>query len=503
MNHRNRLRALVVSLASVSTLIPVIGCLARGPLDGNQRDSVSAIVTTALPAPDSSGYRHFEPTIAVDRDRSERVFLVTTQQVSGGVFTSRAVAWLSTDSGRTWTSPRPFVADLFPRPLHAGGDPVAVAGPDGDFYAVSLTALQARLGDSVVRQNGVLVGRWDRDSQGFVQFGEPVLYERRRRVGAADSLPDWSVAFPAEQSLRRAIPLRESSGTDKEWAAVDRSAGVRRGAVYVAWNQTGVGPEGHSRLRLARSVDRGATFHTLPPLPVEDQIGTHAVQLGVDGRGAIRGFWVDAARKGVVHAQSTDGGITFTEPVVVRPMKPFVVPAFGHVYADLLNSAVAPFGQQAAVCGRTMPEGEVTERELRAIPFLERAWCATSADGQVWQQGPVDPGLSPGERLALPAVAVTERAFWVLAYRSDSAATRVVVYRQLQGGGPWTEVATLARRAFGSRAMRTGVGEGTIDVGDYIGISAASNRLYATYILPETDDPRSTLVLYVARLELR
>lgn len=97
--------------------------------------------------------------------------------------------------------------------------------------------------------------------------------------------------------------------SDKPWITVDRSGTVTDGTVYVAWNLDG---------NSYRDVDAGAPQH-----PVKQQVPT-------------------SQPTGLVVSHSTDGGLTFSTPVVVNPFdnKEFPLGAIPQVGPDGTLSVV-------------------------------------------------------------------------------------------------------------------------------------------------------------------
>ncbi|MDO8631163.1 MAG: sialidase family protein, partial [Phycisphaerales bacterium] len=183
-----------------------------------------------------------EPSIAIDSTDPSRI-VIGWRQFDSVASDFRKAGWAySHDAGRTWT---------FPGTLQNGAwrsDPVLGAGPDGTIFFYSIDSGLA----------GTL----------FASFDGGVT---------------WPQAQPAY-------------GGDKPWMAVDQTAGIGRGNIYVTW--TGGG--------FTRSVDGGWTFSIRVSIPGSPNWGT--ITVGPDGTVYVAGSGLVAQSR---NAKDPDAIVTF------------------------------------------------------------------------------------------------------------------------------------------------------------------------------------------------
>ena len=99
--------------------------------------------------------------------------------------------------------------------------------------------------------------------------------------------------------------------------------------------------------------------------------------------------------------------------------------------------------------------------------------------------------------MSFPALASTDDAAWLVAYRTDAHRTRVVLYRASVDDHVFRPERVLAARAFGVEHFCPGwldcfpeEGEASkpkseqFYPGDYIGLAGAKGRVVAAYVLP-------------------
>jgi hypothetical protein len=130
-----------------------------------------------------------------------------------------------------------------------------------------------------------------------------------------------------------------------------------------------------------------------------------------------------------------------------------------------------------------------------------------SAGGRSWTApARACPEVPAATSMGLPAIAGDGDRWWILAYLADDTSTEVALLEWEDGETSFRHAATLARRPIGVDEIYLHGGyafrwcEDVVQVGDYAGIAAAGATLAATFVLPESDDPRSTATAYVACL---
>ncbi len=464
-------------------------------------DSFVSVHTAALPLPPDS-YRSFEPSLAVDPMNPNRVFVGASRRQTGP-FRNRDYFWYSDDGARTWRAPEFLMEFAYSGVIDGGGDPVVAAGLSGDFIATTLgTNVFSSVGTRV-RGSGLILGRWAGPDATLTHVAEIVLYEvpspdaeDRPTFSELRELDVGDPSIETRPTVRRASVIPEDVFVDKEWLTVDRSNGPRRGWIYVVWENK-IGTPGPAMLAI--SPDGGRSWETGLLEIVPPQREPRMMQLVSRPSGVLDVVWIDYSRRGLAHTSSSDGGATWTDPLVIRRISGIDFGS-GPQYLDRPSLAATADGG-LVVCGVEFPNWG--SRSNAGLP-RETVYCVASPDGQSWHQ-PVrlDPDSSSTTRLAIPVVAASQRALWVMAYRMDESTTQVVLYRSDDAGSTWEEAAVLTERAFGSDGIRSLVGRADADVGDYMGMAAAGHRLYVAFILPRTDDPGGELNVYVSRLELR
>ncbi|MEW6736822.1 MAG: sialidase family protein [Acidobacteriota bacterium] len=237
-----------------------------------------------------------------DLDEDDRTQSETSIAVNGatvviafndfGKANNRAGYAFSTDSGNSFTHQR---VPLPPDGCNAGS-PVVAFGPDGELYYATL---------SVFFQD-------DSDDKVF--------------VGVAKSLNNGGTfSTPINVSLDA---NSKNSFSDKEWIAVDKGANSPfRGNVYVSW--TTFMPSGNY-INFSRSTDRGLTFEAPQNLsPINNTFSVQGSMPAVAPNGDLYVAYFDLnfdSRGAISIVKSTDGGRTFTSPILVTrlsPLEPF------------------------------------------------------------------------------------------------------------------------------------------------------------------------------------
>jgi hypothetical protein len=263
---------------------------------------------------DKAGAPQNEPAIAVDPNNPRRVVVGSNDYV-GGTWTcflgstpcsafgdGYSGTFFSNDGGQTWccTSSDPsHLGTLIPGVEHltggqydAGGDPSLAFNTEGAVYYSGLGF------DRTAAPNTVTVSKGTFDGSGMLHWGQPTF------IGQTTS---------------------PSTLNDKEWIAIDTHASSHfLNRVYVSWTRfifsAQKGTYIQSPIFFTFSSDGGATFSN-PQLiggPVIFDQGSHVV-VGPDG--TVYVFWEGSTKLATFNSiwlvKSTDGGVTFSDPVAV------------------------------------------------------------------------------------------------------------------------------------------------------------------------------------------
>jgi hypothetical protein len=409
-----------------------------------------------------------EPTIVADPEQPDHVIVAGTVEhrtpPSQGKWTGLHLphgwirVWGSVDGGRTWDRGRdllPDVTGLFAdtapaRHEFTGGDPEVAVFPGGRL-AVTM-----------------ILGDWfGADSGSVKNSGGP--YEG---LFVAEASPEGGITQLARLDMS-GIPEALSYPHTPALFADRWKSSPFRGRIYLA--HTGLMGSKHALKAAAflrTSNDGGKSFSAPRELP-GTRSGSPNLDLVVGPGGVIYAAWQgDSASFTMV---SGDGGATFT-----TASRAFHKPAWPRL-------AVGEGGRNRGVVLLAI---EYADRDAK--PWRTTGLASVAAeDGSFREARSIDPGLPQNYHLRYPAPAVSNNAFWVLGYQMDSTATRVVLYRSTDRGVSWQVARVLAARS----AAR-------FRVGDYVGLAAAGNRLYAAYTLPTEDGKPGRVALYVSTIDV-
>jgi hypothetical protein len=445
---------------------------------------VSRVIETRVIGAPADSLGAFEPHIAVDPADPMHAVVVAAgyrYRADPAAWCATTRAWSTRTGGRKWTPSHDlghagYGPEYFPERSDFTLDPVVSAAPSGGWYAVVLGSRTA--GDQ--RSSDLVLLRADSLDEfafeaGIHQSVRPV------RLGSASTACGLPVAVTRSgRAARHALFVGSDTGVaDKPWLAVDAT----RGAVHVAWS-VAVDSTGERFALYAATKTGGDSVFRDPVMVGPPYRGlVHGVQVSVRSA-AIDLVWAENAsgRRVVRHAKSANGGLSFSDPqdAIVRP------PTSGQIR----NVSLTTDAEQPALCW--------TERRTRRPDGTQRVhenlWCSDFGAEGWTPASPVDSDSLAFEKLTLGALATNASGLWLLAYRSTADSTHVDLLHRRRGT-PWRRYARLASRAL--RAVDYELG-GRIAIGDYVGLAAARDRVYAAFVLPESSaSPRGALYVSV------
>jgi hypothetical protein len=195
----------------------------------------------------------------------------------------------------------------------------------------------------------------------------------------------------------------------------------------------------------------------------------------------------------MLYARSTDGGATFSEPVV----------AARHGGSDLIglpSMAVAPNGELLAAWSETADPLERGVQARHTIRFTR------SGDGTSWSAPRPLCDVAPEVSQGMTAVASTDHAWHVLSYDVGPERSDVRVYRAPHGTSDFAAGQLLATRPFGIDELfihgnyQLRRASDLANVGDYVGLAGCGSRLAAAVVLPAGQDWASTRTAFAGVL---
>ncbi len=381
-----------------------------------------------------------EPEIAVDPSNPARVLVVAKNLSTTG----RQVldVFRSTDGGASFSGGHVVAGTYLGSPADVS-DPVTIFNRLGTAYFGHLVWRYPGAGfESLI---GVLAS-----SDSGASFGAPSAAVRESNT----SVP-----------LDFGAPPRNSVTHDKEWLAVDSTAGPTDGNVYAAWVRVRLRAGRQlNRIAFTRSVNGGASF-----APVQLLSSTRAFALGpqvvVSADAKVHVVWVSLTRSEidrratVMVATSSDGGATFAPPRVV---------------ARFTNSVRGVVAGENLVALASSGTGLLACWSETLSPRSSRATCSASPDGLTWSTPRRVATSLSGVQTKVSAIGDGSR-YWVLFLQQGGCQASVRAYRLDAAARP-TRSVVLARR---SRAATEAV-----FLGDYFGLDAVGGRIFATFALP-------------------
>ncbi len=300
-------------------LLLALALVAAVPANQPGKDSFSHIGTvSAQQAPGHFGSTRF-PDIEVDKSDHVYVLMsVATKPAGAGTPGSQIFFAMSKDKGSNWNN-LPFTKNLSKSKGEAFGPSLAInmngktrayatyhdtaPGNTQAFMVKSKKGSKFKKAFNITpHDGGAFSPRVAVDSieQVSVVWGDTL--EARKRVVFVRSLDQGSTfSDPVDVS-------RSSGDAFEPEIAVDKND-----AINVAWEDTATGT---SVIMFARSTDRGDSFSEPVRVSSLDEKANEA-NIAVDSLGNIHVVWVGESGDTLqaFYARSTDGGITFSEPV--------------------------------------------------------------------------------------------------------------------------------------------------------------------------------------------
>ncbi len=393
--------------------------------------------TVALPLPDSKLEYYFsEPHIAADPENSERILVgAMIVRVFGEGESAHAdahvYAWQSENGGKSWSKPIAPLESLSRPNGRGGADPVVAFATRRVCWFLGLDSDPPVPGHHVYHAIKV-----NRSEDGGKTWKSPIALDE----------------FASDSKVIAMV--------DKPWLAIDTSSGERRGTLYVAWTRLNYT---NNHCELWSAALRPGQDRFAPNVLLEEPIGLehaalqiHQIQLTVRSNGTLDAIWRVARTGQIVHAYSKDGAATFSKP------RPIAV------------DAASGSGQFPSLTAT--PDGKL----LAAWGDQGNVYCSVNADDHWSAPYRMNGDSSAKVGLYRHSVAATVNALWIFTYRTekDSECLSVVLFRSDDQGKTWSQYQILATRDFpdGNAAK--------FKPGDYVGLAAAKDYVYAAYVLP-------------------
>ncbi len=219
------------------------------------------------------------------------------------------------------------------------GDPVIVADAAGNFY-------YAMLSTDANGESNIGVSK---STDGGVTFSAPV---------------------DASTTANGPSPLFQ----DKEWIAVDTTAGPNGGNLYVSWTKF---TDANATIMFTRSTSGGADFS--PPIALSDPGSVQGSMPAVGPNGEVYVVWFDGGGPQLMIKRSDDGGVTFNNPVAgggaVTAVSPLPDTVNGNIRANSFPSIAIDAGSGTVYLAFPMNSPNT----------LSDVFIVSSADkGQTW-----------------------------------------------------------------------------------------------------------------------
>lgn len=288
------------------------------PLDGS-----SILAPEVTVNQDTAAATQNEPTVAVDPNDPNRIVVGMNDYVTrtwtctvddtpcSALGDGYSGTYYSNNGGATWccasTDPThlgtliPGVERLTGGIYDAGGDPAVAFDSQGNVFYAGLGF------DRTAPPNTVTASKGTFASDGTLTWGAPTFIN-----------PTTSPA----------------TFNDKEWIGADSNpSSPFRDRVYVSWTRfifnPALGTYVQSPIALVYSKDSGATFSS-PQLIVGNVLYDQGSRVVVGSDGTVYVFWEGSTRLATLNSiwmvKSTDGGVTFSEPLQISPVVDILTP---------------------------------------------------------------------------------------------------------------------------------------------------------------------------------
>ncbi|TMD09527.1 MAG: exo-alpha-sialidase [Chloroflexi bacterium] len=366
------------------------------PLDGTTVAGPAVTVNQ-----DSAAASQNETAIAVDPNKPNRVVAAANDYVTrtwscmvgstpcSALGDGYSGTYVSNNGGQTWccvaTDPQhlgtliPGVDHLAGGQYDAGGDPALTFDSRGTVYYAGLGF------DRLTPPSTVAVNRGTFDAAGNLSWSAPTFIN-----------PTTS----------------PSTLNDKEWIAADASASSRfRDRVYVTWTRFlfngHTGDYVQSPIFEAHSSNGGATF-SAPQLIGAPAIYDQGSRPVVAPDGTVYVFFYGSTRLAVLPSafvvKSTDGGVSWSQPVAIAEVQPIISPR-GAVFRvnSFPAAAVAPDGTLYATWSTQMSDsGGLCPIQTNAGCHLAAVLSRSTDGGATWSApAPALPAVDASTRTAI------------------------------------------------------------------------------------------------------
>ncbi|HWC97993.1 MAG TPA: hypothetical protein VG456_14635, partial [Candidatus Sulfopaludibacter sp.] len=413
-------------LAFSSLLLLTLSFSGFGQIAGTNVNMVSG---TQWPNGDPFLQRQNEPSIAVS-SRNPLHLLggandYRTVDLPGLPAGETGDAWLgifkSYDGGSTWTS---TIHPGCPQSLSqcngapvlkgysAGADPVVRTGANGMFYYAGIAFTRTSPAKSVVFLSRFI----DNNNE---ENGDPIKY-----LGTAQVAIGGSSTFVDKPWLAVDIPRAGGGKCNVSPAQATGSTGIQTfasGNIYVAYTTFASDTQPPSQIQFSRSTDCGLTWSK--PVTLSDATVNQGSTIAIDpATGAVYVAWRRFQSKDLFDAilvsKSTDGGQTFSSPVVIGTINPFDqgTTDFSFRTNAYPTMAVDGTGRVYVAWSERATGGPASGGDARIV-------ISTSKNGQTWSQRvPVNDYAGRGHQF-MPAMTFAGGKVMVVFYDLRNDAT--------------------------------------------------------------------------------